>query len=696
VCYGRDEQVSDRAQVYGEMASFVSLSAVSFHSSYSLLCCRFSKVYWVDGTSPETMEASIAAIASADEDARAAGVEPSSASVLPWLANREQNWFMIFDGADGEYAEVEAFIPAGKCGNILISSRNTDMQRLASSFDTFIKVIELDQDAAVALFIKSARLNKPNPSDLAHIEAIVGELCRLPLAVDQAAASIASGLCRVEEYLNTFKRHRLRLMDNPTFKGSSNYGWAVYTTWDISFAELERRANARVSDSISYETAILLLRLFSFFHFDGIREDTFCRAAKTQGKYLPPLPPNSQLLLLLQRTEDSDWDCFNFGQAICVLSMFSLVHSTGSGTYSMHRLVHQWMQDRLPKSHRSAIGLLAADILARSEDYEQSSKHYAHRRALLVHLITLTAHLKQNDLMHQLSADALQRIASVYHNGGKPVDAEVLLCQAVSLFKEDNSEATEQYISIMADLATALYDSGKLMEAENIDRRVLKWREQYLGTDHQSTTRTRNNLALTLHRLGQHKAAKELQLQVLAWQKERLGINCPDRYFTMAGLAVILYELGELAEARKLQVRVFQWRKVHLGMDHPDTYQTMNSLANTLGKLGKLAEARELQVQVLEWRKVHLGMNHPDTYQTMDSLSITLRMLGDLAEPRRLGVQVLKWRKEHLWPKHEHTTHAMVNLARTLEELGENTEAKELRAQVVELQDALDSASLRY
>jgi hypothetical protein len=62
------------------------------------------------------MGASIAAIASADKDARDAGVEASSASVLPWLASREQNWLMIFDGAEGGYEEVGTFIPAGKCG----------------------------------------------------------------------------------------------------------------------------------------------------------------------------------------------------------------------------------------------------------------------------------------------------------------------------------------------------------------------------------------------------------------------------------------------------------------------------------------------------------------------------------------------------------------------------------------------------
>jgi hypothetical protein len=74
------------------------------------------------------MEASIAAIATIDEDARAAGIEARSASVLPWLASREHRWLMIFDGADGGYEEVGAFIPAGKRGSILISSRNREMK----------------------------------------------------------------------------------------------------------------------------------------------------------------------------------------------------------------------------------------------------------------------------------------------------------------------------------------------------------------------------------------------------------------------------------------------------------------------------------------------------------------------------------------------------------------------------------------
>jgi hypothetical protein len=163
------------------------------------------------------MEASIAAIASSEEDARAAGVEASSTSVLPWLASRTQSWLIIFDRADGGYEEIEAFVPSGKRGSVLISSRNPDNKRLASPLDAFIPVAELDEEAAVSLFTKSAGLTDSPPNQHIHVIVIVRELCCLPLAIDQAAASIASGICCVDRReQDESPPHAQRLLRNLT------------------------------------------------------------------------------------------------------------------------------------------------------------------------------------------------------------------------------------------------------------------------------------------------------------------------------------------------------------------------------------------------------------------------------------------------------------------------------------------------
>jgi tetratricopeptide (TPR) repeat protein len=651
--------------------------------------CSFSRIYWIDGTSRETMEASIVSIAS---DARCAGVEASSQSILRWLGRREDNWMMIFDGADLGYEVVERFIPPGKHGNILISSRNATMKRLSLPLSAYMEVLELDEDAAIELFIKSANLGSPSPAEQGHAKMIVRELCCLALAVDQAGSSIATEICRVDEYLSLYKRRRRQLMDDEFFNGSSNYGRAVYTTWDISFVELEHRASSSSPNSASYQAAILLLRIFSFFHFDGIREEIFRRAAEAKDDDSCPIEVdrNSRLSQLLERSESGTWDSFNFRKAIHVLTHWSLVRSDGTAIYSMHRLVHQWMQDRLPTSSRSEMISLAATVLAQSEDHGESSKDYAHRRALLVHLIPLSAHLKQAGLTNKLSVDTIKRMARVYRDGGKAADAEVLLCQAISTLQKDNSEATEQYINVLDRLASVLWDLGRLREAEGFRREVVEWREKHLGSNHESTATARNNLATSLHDLGELGQAKDLQIQVLDWRKEYLGMDHPGTYRVMANLAFTLHDLGELVEAKDLEIRVLDWRKVYLGMDHPDTYVAMANLADTFHDLGELGEARQLGMKVLEWRKEHLGMDHPDTYIAMGNLACTLRRLDELSEAKGLEVEVLDWRKAHLGLKHPDTSLAMTNLACTLERLGEVTEADELFAQVEELRGATE------
>jgi hypothetical protein len=393
------------------------------------------------------MEASIISIAS-DEDAKSAGVEASLPSILRWLGRREDDWLLIFDGADLGYEVVEAFIPPGKYGNILISSRNAAMKRLSLPSSAYMQVLELDEDAAIELLIKSANLASPSPAEQGHAKMIVRELCCLALAIDQAGSSIATEICRVDEYLSLYKRRRRQLMDDEVFKGSSNYGRAVYTTWDISFAELECKALSKSPNSASYQVAILLLRIFSFFHFDGIREEIFRRAAEGNARYVDPLHPDSPLLLLLQ-TENNEWDPLTFRAGIRILSQFSLIKIDGE-TYSMHQLVHRWMQDRLPESSRGETALLAAIVLARSEDYGKSTEDYAHRRALLIHLIPLSAHLKQAGLKDKLSVDTSERIARVYDNGGlKAADAEQLLHQAISIVQKDTSAATKHYHCVL-------------------------------------------------------------------------------------------------------------------------------------------------------------------------------------------------------------------------------------------------------
>src|ERR1700735_2798554 len=197
------------------------------------LLFRFWKVFWLDATTNETIELSIRDIAN-DPEARASGVERSAKSVLQWLSRIEHDWLLVFDNAGGADKGVAEYIPHGNQGNILFSSRNRGLARYVLG-GACIEVGDMEEEDAISLLLKSSQIDECSAHLRQAARSIVKELCCLPLAVDQAGAAIASGLCNIDDYLHGYSQHRQTLLANPRFRGASNYGRAVYGTWDLSF-----------------------------------------------------------------------------------------------------------------------------------------------------------------------------------------------------------------------------------------------------------------------------------------------------------------------------------------------------------------------------------------------------------------------------------------------------------------------------
>src|SRR5437016_2263106 len=287
---------------------------------------RFWKVFWIDATDAETVVLSLREIAR-NLDAQASGIEDSTESVLLWFSTTTYEWLLVFDNADGEPDTLAKYLPRGQ-GNILITSRNPDMRRnvLPGAWDN---IDEMEKDDAISLLLKAACLDWSS-NDLRRLsEPIVTELCCLPLAVDQAGAAIASGLCDICSYLQMYSKHRLTLMDYPSFQGASNYGRAVYGTWNLSFTALEAKATGKYNpkDVRAAESAILILQTFAFLHHENISEEIFLRAAEAQSRATVPNKiiinkyPQMAFNLhcqLLQLDEKNKWDALSFRKAIQV------------------------------------------------------------------------------------------------------------------------------------------------------------------------------------------------------------------------------------------------------------------------------------------------------------------------------------------------------------------------------------------
>ena len=327
------------------------------------------------------------------------GLDGSPESALWWIGSLKENYILIFDNADVlSPAALEAYFPPGMRGNILITSRNSGMMTLTSRQNS-LEVTEMEERDAIGLLLKASCLES-STSDV-QIEAykIVTELFCFPLAIDQAGAYIASGATTIGEYLAKYSEHRKTLLSHSEFTGASKYNRTVYETWELSYKEIQQRAESDDSYTANAaKSAMLLLELFPFFHHEGISEEIFSYAALPEDDETPMsnLPLASSLLdqRLLPLSEIGTWDNFIFREGIRTLLSFSLIkRGLSDNMYAMHPLVHTWGRDRLTLRERKKCCLMLYVILSCSLRWN-ADQPYVFQRTLVTHVRANMAYFK--------------------------------------------------------------------------------------------------------------------------------------------------------------------------------------------------------------------------------------------------------------------------------------------------------------
>ncbi|KDR74329.1 hypothetical protein GALMADRAFT_1335039, partial [Galerina marginata CBS 339.88] len=200
------------------------------------------------------------------------------------MAYLPEEWLIVFDNADGAPEVVEKFLPPGLKGNVLITSRNKALGCL-TQFENALEIHDMKEQDAISLLLKaSGGLDQSDQLLRESARKIVTELCCLPLAVAQAGAAIASGLCNIDDYLYLYSQKRQQLLSDSSFMGVSEYNRTVYSTWELSFKEIESRAqrNSKLNSVQvqAAQNAIFILEIFAFLHHTNIDRSIFINAAK--------------------------------------------------------------------------------------------------------------------------------------------------------------------------------------------------------------------------------------------------------------------------------------------------------------------------------------------------------------------------------------------------------------------------------
>jgi Tetratricopeptide repeat len=606
-------------------------------------------VFWIDASSYESMTTCFKGISST-----AAGLDGSVESALQWMSYIPGEWLVVFDNADNPPPEVIAkFIPPGNRGNILITSRNQSMGSRIVPFENRIEINEMAESDAITLLLTASFLD-PSAQHLEAGKRIVRELGCIPLAVDHAGAYIQAGRCDINEYLTQFFLHCQTLMLDRIFTGASNYNQTVYGTWDLSFKEIEKRADGDVQESQAAQAAILILQICAFYHHSNISKDIFRSAAQQSRKHVvdseaaEKLPQAVTLLdyTLLGMDNNSDWDGFIFGQGMAVLFAFSLMKKgQTSETVSIHPLVHSWSREQMLKSEQQRVWQIGGGILSCAIPRSFMSQDYALRQLIFPHIKAHQLYGTQMGLTEQYYDDKWASFAAVIKENGDWNNAEQLECQVMEMRMKLLGAEHPDTLTSMANIAVTYRKQGKWIKAEQLQVQVMDMTKKLLGAEHPDTFTSMADIAFTYWNQGRWIEAEHLEVQVMDMRMKLLGAEHPDTLISMGNLAVTYRNQGKWIEAEQLQVQVMDMSKKLLGAEHPDTLTSMANIALTYWNQGRWIEAEQLQVQVMDIRKKLLGAEHPDTLTSMANIAVTYRNQGKWIEAEQLNVEVMNIRQ---------------------------------------------------
>ena len=600
---------------------------------------------------------------------------------------------MVFDNADEGYEMVEKFLPQGSNGDILITSRSSELLRITSKQNS-IEVCEMEKKDAISLLLKSASIEvKQDGSQRLLADKIVSELGCIPLAIDQAGNYMHECDCGLDNYLDLYHNQCRELMSDSIFifNGASNYGRSTYGTWDMSMKKIESRA-MRDSDPAA-KSAVTLYKYFAFLHHEDISESIFKNAAENYSEVvLDSEKENSLGLPLLSAfldpkalfiSEAGQWNQLEFLAGIGVLLSFSLIKSC-NGLYSIHPLMHAWSRDRISRADVTSIYQQAAAMLSCSIKPVEHDNSYDSCVQIIPHIRALYAHANKLklDIIH--FDDECGRFAFAFHRTRNWVEAKELYKCMMEMRVTKLGSDHPSIPTIKHNLASTYRRDGELKMAETLELEVLDAREKSLGENDIDTLGSMHSLALIYQKQGRTDDAEKLQLEVWERRKAVLGAEHTDTLSTMHNLAVVYFNQGKIREAEELQLEALKGRRGKLGADHPDTLSTMSNLSLTYKKQGWMEKAERLQMEVLNGRMAKLRADHPDIPSTKYNLALIYKEQGKMVEAEKLEQNVYDRRKEKLGADHPDTLSVMHNLAVSFFNQGKVEQARKLLLQVLD------------
>lgn len=466
-------------------------------------------IAWVDAHDGQSLLAGLTAVVEATAlpadrplhgaDRPLHGTADAGQAVRRWLEDDGSRCLLVFDGAE-DPAQLRPFIPSAGAARVVITASGEPGEKLG----TTVPVNAFGGEEAVAFLNERTGLG-----DEAGAEAVAAALGQLPLALDQAAATIAGQHLDYATYLAKLRA----LAATGDLIAQADAEQRLYPP-GVAEAVLLSLDAVRVADPLGVCTAIMEMM-------------AMLGAAPVRCELLGAAGQAGALLGGGRRVAASMVD-----QALGQLSERSLLGFSHDGQdVSVHWLAARVVRGELARRGRLATAFRAAasaleiatgavappavgrpmsgqvtELLKTAGEHPEAVDEQVARRLMRLGLAVLSQLVERRDSM--------PLVITI----GEPLAAD--LERLLGPGHPDTLNACNS-------LAVAYRTLGRSADAIPLVRKILIGRERLLGADHPSTLAARNNLAIAYRTAGRPAEAIPLFEENMAACERVLGADHP-------------------------------------------------------------------------------------------------------------------------------------------------------------------------
>ena len=640
------------------------------------------------------------------------------------LQHWDRQWLMVFDNYDNPKAfeghSIRSFIPSGKCGRILFTSRLRDTARLGYQID----VSSMTEDESLKLLLQRPHSHR-NGNEYAQGRKIVSTLGYLALALDQAGAYIRARSLDLGTFIQHYHdRRKIVLQEIPDEWEYSRVlddeeketRLRIFTTWELSFKQISGQEE-------ELKNKEHFLTLAAFFNPGQISE-----------RYFRVYFENSEPSWMRIFSSSDRWDSYKLGDILSEFQKLSLLQTrnstSGNQSITFHPVVCDWIIHRksLDVQHKFAMELttVLTDYLKRTEfdslplETRQETNRHLDSCLLSDKRISPVSDQILDSLPHSLA-----QFADFYCEQGRYNEAEDLFRRALAVREVKLGVAHSDTLATMAGLANVCLMQYQYDEAEKLHKQIRSACNRMFGDTHSKRylqgvgtlglVHSRQGRLVEIEELLSRASSEEfrnrassdaessfiylqtvlaIEARLYAAQnrqdkaerlfergliacKETLGDTHPFTLDSMKNLATLYNGQSRYDEGKKLvEETVFKCLDT-VGVQHASTLGLSVALARSYRGLGRHEEEIAVYKRVLVWYEDKLGATHIDTLGVLD-LAYCHQKLGQHEEAIRLYKRALAECLENLGITHRYTMRAVENLAKCHRDLGQYEEVEEL------------------